>query len=414
MSETEQKVIEAQPEQPKKSEKPSDQIRHASNKSKKPGQSLTILAIIIAAGSLSLSGYLGLQTKTMKRQLMVAHETQSAFKAGVEQLQARIAQQQAYLHDAVQPLHEQVDHLHQREERLVDRMDSTIRRLKDLEGSSRDQWRLAEVEYLMRLANQRLLMGTEVSSARNLLTSADTILSELDDYSLFPIREALAEDIAMVRTASEFDQETAYLRLQGLVSLIPKLKILDRQHLEMAPDSTETSGFTPEPSHWQDKVIVVLKDTWSQFTNLFRINTQRDKPVETLLSVEQEIIIRQNLNLMLEQAKLAVMTREPAIYRSSIEQARAWINDYFALGGDVRASMIKELDDLLTGKVENEMPNINRSLEALKAYQFKLETPAKDSEGQQALLEQKPDSKPEQITEQAENEALATEEGTEL
>ncbi|OED42812.1 hypothetical protein ACH42_11540 [Endozoicomonas sp. (ex Bugula neritina AB1)] len=382
MSETEQNLTEVQPNgsEEKPDEIQSNKTRSPKAKSKpaKSGRGLAVLAILIAAGSLGVSGYIGWQGQLLQQQIAEADQGQAGFKSSIEQLQSHIAHQQARLTDAVtsaQPLHAQVSELHQREERLVSRMDAATLRLKDLEGSSRDQWRLAEVEYLMRLANQRLLMGTDIASSRNLLQSADDILIGLDDYSLFPVREALAEDIAMVRTVSDFDQETTYLRLQALASLIPKLQLLDDHRLKESQSvTTETAKVTSETPDWQEKIKAILLDTWQQFVSLFRINTQREKPVEALLTTEQDMVIRQNLHLMLEQAKLTVLTREPAIYHSSIEQAKEWITKYFTLGGEVRDSMLTELDDLLTVNITTDMPSINRSLEALKTYQLRLET----------------------------------------
>ena len=379
MSETEQNIIEAQP---RDSEGKPDQTKSPAKQKtiSQPGRGLAILAIIVAAGSLSVSGYFGWQAKILKQQTLLTGQHQAAFKAGVEQLQSQMARQQAALRDAVagvQPIQNQLYDVQKREERLVERVDGASRRLKDLEGSSRDQWRLAEVEYLMRLANQRLLMGTDISSAHSLLQSADEIIKELDDYSLFQIREALAEDMAVVRAISNFDQETTYLRLQALAGLIPRLQLLDDQRLKVSHDNNaEITSFTPETTGWQEKAKSILLDTWQRFIGLFRINTQREKPVEALLSLEQEMMIRQNLRLIIEQAKLSVLTREPAIYRSSIEQAKEWITHYFTLGGEVRTFMLAELDELLTIKVITDLPDINRSLEALKTYQFQLEAVA--------------------------------------
>lgn len=389
MSETEKNLVEVKPSDSDKKpeDTPGDKAQNTKtkavktkNKPVKSGRGLAALALLLAAGSLGVTGYIGWQGKQLQEQVAANDQGQDTFKAGVEQLQSQMARQQARLNDVVtgvKPLQGQLNELRQREERLVNRVDSATLRLKDLEGNSRDQWRLAEVEYLMRLANQRLLMGTDVASARNLLQSADDILVELDDYSLFPIREALAEDMAMVRTVSDFDQETVYLRLQALTTLIPKLQLLDDQRLKMSDNSSaESSGFTTEAPDWQEKVKAVLLDTWQQFIHLFRINTDREKPIEPLLSEEQEMLIRQNLRLMFEQAKLAVLTREPAVYQSSIKQAKQWITDYFTLGGDVRDAMLEELNHLSQITIVTEMPNINRSLEALKTYQLRLETPA--------------------------------------
>ena len=50
--------------------------------------------------------------------------------------------------------------------------------------NDRDDWLLAEAQYLLRMANQRLIMANDVGAAQALLGSADTILLELDDVRL--------------------------------------------------------------------------------------------------------------------------------------------------------------------------------------------------------------------------------------
>jgi uroporphyrin-3 C-methyltransferase len=54
-------------------------------------------------------------------------------------------------------------------------------RISDLSVEDRESWQLAEVQYLMRLANQRLIMTGDTLSAEALLRSADDILRGLDE-----------------------------------------------------------------------------------------------------------------------------------------------------------------------------------------------------------------------------------------
>ena len=47
---------------------------------------------------------------------------------------------------------------------------------------SEREWKLAEVEYLLRIANHRILMERDVVAARDLLSAADAVLNDLDDF----------------------------------------------------------------------------------------------------------------------------------------------------------------------------------------------------------------------------------------
>ena len=70
-------------------------------------------------------------------------------------------------------------------------------------ANDRATWLLAEAEYLLRLANQRLIMAGDTESAQALLTSADKVLRELDEVGLHEVRRAVAAELAAVRAVTK-------------------------------------------------------------------------------------------------------------------------------------------------------------------------------------------------------------------
>lgn len=342
----------------------------------KSGRGVAVLALFIALIAILGAGFIGWKGMDFAK-------SQPEVKAELKNLQGKLDQQEGALSRVAahtQPFASQISDLTEREQRLLSRVDVLSRKVRELEGSSRAEWQLAEVEYLMRLANQRMLMGTDISSSRNLLNSADQILAELDDYSLFPVREALAEDMAALKATTDFDKESTYLRLQTLNNLIPKLELKDQHRLKTTmPDDIQPLSIVPEEaetSNWKNIAKQTLLGIWQEFVGLFRINTNREEPIEVLLSGEQQQGVRHNLRLMIEQAKLAVLTREQAIYRNSLEQADEWLNRYFTSSGEATNAMSETLAELKMLEVAPSLPDINRSLEALKFYRMGLETPA--------------------------------------
>ena len=77
-------------------------------------------------------------------------------------------------------------------------------------------WKTAEVEYLLRVANQRVLMERDVKGALGLLKSADGLLSELDDYAMHDVRAALAEEILRLEQFVSADVSGIFLRLEAV------------------------------------------------------------------------------------------------------------------------------------------------------------------------------------------------------
>ncbi len=368
MSEKDQDIAESKRAQTLSLEAGSSSTRK--QKPVKSGRGIAFLALLLALSALSISVYIGWRAKPLE-------QTQPALQTGMDQLQVQFARQQARLTEttrSLDPLKTQIQSFQERELRLLNRIDSLTRKVSNIEGTSKDQWRLAEVEYLLRLANQRLLMGSDQLGAIQLLKSADSILNELDDFSLFTIREALAEDLAILKAVPEFDQESAYLRLQALNDLIPQLILLDENVQTNPATNLEEKLISPvkdNESNWQSKAKELLLQTWQSFASLFRYTANRVQPVEALLTSEQELLIRQNLRLLIEQGKLSVLAREQTVYNNSLKQARIWLNQYFTLGGSTTQAMVKEISELAQLKISPEIPDISRSLDALKEYQSK-------------------------------------------
>ena len=346
------------------------------------GRGLSGLALLLSVCALGLSGYLGWRGQPLEQALVELRAGMAQLDPQIARLQARLAtleqnssanidQYQQHL----QRLQDQLQQSQQRETRLLSRVDTLSAKVRTLEGSTLSQWHMAEVEYLLNLANQRLMTVHDVATSRELLVSADKILQQLDDYSLFPVRQALAEDLAVLQTATQVNRQNIWLQLQAIANLVPTLTLLDNQQrladlVQPATDSSETTSNdagTEAGRSWQTVAEDVVMDTWARFTDLFRITTGRTDPVEIILTDEQEQLIRQKMQLLIEQGQLALMTGQQSIYQQSLQQASQWLTRYFAVGSGESQQLAEELAGLANLTIAPTMPGIQRSLEALKA-----------------------------------------------
>ena len=178
----------------------------------------------------------------------------------------------------------------------------------------------------------------------------------------------------MLQTATQVNRQNIWLQLQAIANLVPTLTVLDNQQrladlVQPATDSNEATSNdagTEAGRSWQTVAEDVVMDTWARFTDLFRITTGRTDPVEIILTDEQEQLIRQKMQLLIEQGQLALMTGQQSVYQQSLQQASQWLTRYFAVGSG-ESQLAEELAGLANLTITPTMPGIQRSLEALKA-----------------------------------------------
>jgi uroporphyrin-3 C-methyltransferase len=220
---------------------------------------------------------------------------------------------------------------------------------------SRREWKIAELAYLLRIANHRLLMERDLSGALSLLKAADAILKELDDFALYQVRAQLADEILALENVESNDVQGLFLRLEAIKTEISaqnvKLPRFEKDDLPTAADA-EPGFFTL---------------LWEQIGGYMRFRRFDGESVRPLLAPEEEAYLELNLRLMLERAQLAALRREQAIYEQSLQTAADWISSYLDLESPGVARSLEELEALSNVILDQPLPDVSGSLSALKA-----------------------------------------------
>ncbi len=318
---------------------------------------VALLALLLALAALGLAGYQyqrgEARQAALQQSLSQLRADQASLSALRSELQRDLDAQQRQAARALEPLQRQ---LQEQGQRLI----SLRSQLEQMGKTDRSDWLLAEAEYLLRLANQRLLMGRDIKASAKLLASADAILIELDDSALHPVRAALAEESAALRTANEFDLEGRYLQLRAAAGQAAELQ------LYTAPGFEADAVDSPAVDERWGEIGASAQRAWHKLSSYIRID-KRSEEFKPLLSGEQESLLRLSLQLMFEQAQLALLAGNETLYRQSLQRARDWMTRYYRM--DAKAEQLSGLlDELLAAPVHSEMPDLSRSLRALKQY----------------------------------------------
>ena len=229
-------------------------------------------------------------------------------------------------------------------------------RLVELGSTTRSDWLLAEAEYLARLAKQRLQTERNTKSPLALLESVDAILQQIDEPNLIEVRGAVAADITALRLVNDIDKQGVYVELNALTASIKKLEVMEADKpLELAKEAKQQN--TPQDVGVLDKFL-------ADFSGLIRVR-ERQSPIEPILERAEEQTVRQNLQMMLEQAQLALLREEQIIYQQSLVKAQEYLQRFFKVTASAEG-ISQRLQRLADTNIIQQLPSIHSSLEAVQ------------------------------------------------
>ncbi|MFD1215737.1 uroporphyrinogen-III C-methyltransferase [Microbulbifer celer] len=234
-------------------------------------------------------------------------------------------------------------------------------RLSQLGNASREDWQLAEADYLLRLAGQRLKLEQNSRAALGLVQEVDKILRNLDLPDLYGVRQQLAGDLTALKLVENVDREGLYLRLRALEEQMVKLNI--QPQFDLAKQADIAAGENAAPG--KDNV----ESSWNNFVNFLKGSIRiRDAEVDpVLLSPQSESRFRQGLQLSMEQAELALLRADETVYQDALQRATKLLQEY-GVDNRQRQVILKELQELSGVTVATELPDLSASQTALRNY----------------------------------------------
>ena len=319
---------------------------------------------------LELEGIAARQTRAEEDQQRAADRVQSLVDTATTNTQRELAAQIAALEASVREqqarqqarLTEQEARITEQQRRLTEQQARSAeqqRRLGELSAEDQRAWQLAETRYLLRLANQRLIMAGDTQSAEALLRSADNTLRELDDTDLHALRAAVAADLAAVRAIPQLDIQGLYLRVEALMREADALVLFELPERAVATEP-------PRAEDWQARLAQGYAAAVAKLSE-YIVVSRRDVPIEALMDPQYEGLVRQNLRMLLEQAQAAMLSGNAVLYRKSLERAEGWVTQFFKEDERSAQAMAEELRRLRDERVAVSRPDLGASLAALDA-----------------------------------------------
>lgn len=251
--------------------------------------------------------------------------------------------------------------LDRRLEEFPERFQTLERRLSSLQGvsdSARREWIRAEAEYYLVVANTAIGLSNNWEGAITALELADAKLRELGNPSFRVVNEQILEELESLVAVQLPDKEGLSYSLGRLLESVESLPIASLVPVNLADDQESIENITPN--------IERIWHSFKQAMNGMISIERRDGPSARMLSNEEQALVRRQLELELELARLALFRAQGGVFEVSLSAASTILNREFDASDRRVESALLLLQEMAHLNIEPVPPDISGSLELLR------------------------------------------------
>lgn len=210
---------------------------------------------------------------------------------------------------------------------------------------------IAEIDFLLRTASERLSLFSDPAAADLALLAADVQLDALNDPMFLSVRQRIATARQALASIPVLDRVQLTSTLNDMQSKVATLPFKGEEGTAPAVELQEGTG-------WWDS----FKKTMSGLVTVRR----RAPEDQSLLSLVDKDYLRQGLWLQLESARLALMRNDSDTWNRSLDRVESTIEQFFREGAAGVQAMLLDIAGLKQVDIARSMPDISAPWNQLK------------------------------------------------
>jgi uroporphyrin-3 C-methyltransferase len=315
---------------------------------------IAIMISILALAAIAWASYNQYQMQQDWQLLQAAQIQKNNDQKRLSQDTSQTAQSSLQVANANQQIVNQQSLLIQQ---LRQALTATQQKVRALSGRQKQDWLLAEAEYLIKLAQLKISLEKDKLTAMALLKTADQRILETADNSLIELRQMIALDITDLQLVSTPDISGIAAQINAIIAQIPHLNLIA---LEFEPlnNAQGPTNVPAEEFSWSA--------TYQNFLNDFVTIKDHSQPVKPLMTANQRGNLNSNIQLALQQAQIALVRGEQGLYEMSLNNAFKWIGEFFQHDQTSQA-ILETLTQVSSISINIQLPNELKAKQAIQA-----------------------------------------------
>ncbi|MDJ0881632.1 MAG: uroporphyrinogen-III C-methyltransferase [Gammaproteobacteria bacterium] len=329
---------------------------------------LKLMVFLVVLGGLAAAAYIGWQR-------LVQYEQN--YQASLDELKTLIEQRvtPSQLNQRITPLQQSMGQsderflaLEQQQQSLL----SSTEKLYELYGRDENGWKLAEVEYLLSIAQHKLVLEHDFEGAAKTLNASSELIGMLGDPGLLPVRVQINDEVAQLKTRLRPDLVGMTLTVSRLSRQITHLRPgYQSRDQESKPEIVPPAAETVDHRSYDERLIDFMKSL---------VTIKSSQPEE--MDVEQTAIINvtEKLEDNLKLTRWSLLDRDAHQYQRLMQENVSLFEQYYDLKDAANADFYEALLNLKKSSIKPELPDISGSLRLLKQIQQKREKETQESQ----------------------------------
>src|SRR5690606_9267442 len=244
---------------------------------------------------------------------------------------------------------------------------------------------LNDIDHLVTIAQQQLQLGGNVRNAIVALESAQSQLARANRPALAMLQQTLNGDLDRLRAASTVDIAAFSHQLEELAVLVTEAPLIMPDRAAASSEEAATPQVREHPAttvppetgandNWLDKAWDTTRNwsrsAWSslredlgQFIEVRRV----DDASALLMSPDQATRFRDNLRTRVMTAQLALMMRQPEIWKTETEAVVKAIESRYDESSPLTRKALRMARHMADASIDAELPTVENTLQALTA-----------------------------------------------
>ncbi len=226
------------------------------------------------------------------------------------------------------------------------------------------RWLNAEAAYLMRLANYKVTVEHDTQTAVQLLQTIERLLADQLDPAARSALGSVANDREALQNVNVPDKLNLSRQIDVLLQKLDTISIaaareqIYQQGIETAQQQTSAVA---QQQGWSAALIDLLRSIFVW---------RRSQPSELeFLAPDQETMIKQQIRLQFEQARMAVVQTNQQLFVQSLQQVEAGLTRHFVQESEAARELLAEVERLRAQQIEPQLPELSGSLVLIEQLQ---------------------------------------------
>ena len=325
-----------------------------------PGKRLIVVVTLFIVTATSLLGYafwywnqsredlvvLNLRIEETRRQQLLLQQQLKASSEQIAEQNALIAEQKERLNGHEEVVDRQAEQVtavvseiqHVREEQKV--LDEEVTSARAQLAAVPSEIVRSRIEYLLDIAETELRFRDDIEDAISLMEKA---LAVLHKEQLYPdVQMVLSEEIATLRAYDRPDEVSIRTELLAMADRVAELDIKSDTGMQADIASDAASG------EW----LTLVRDS------LREVVTEKEPGLTASDNPYREDILRHELRLAFDDARFALLAKDPERFRATLSLSARLAERYF----DIDETFIENIQELVQTDFEPDLPQIGEAL----------------------------------------------------